>query len=153
MFAHISKNKLTAVSGSRARDAVSVRAMENFRERLRRLREKRGLSQEKLGELSGVGSVHMIESRGSPRPPYETVVKLARALDVDPDDLAGIEPPPLLPALAEFLETPTGKTATKDEIERLRRLPASGKRPTKSTYELALSLFRSMPDAERPERK
>ena len=69
-------------------------------------------------------------------------------LGVDPGDIFLSEEtlPPMSKALREFLRSPDGKTATKDEIEELRRLPARGKRPTVDTYFWALKTLRSMVD-------
>lgn len=57
--------------------------------RLRRLRERRLLTQEQLGKLAGVGeiTIHRIESGKPAR--LSTLRKLADALAVTPDTLLG----------------------------------------------------------------
>jgi transcriptional regulator with XRE-family HTH domain len=61
--------------------------------RLRELRQARFLSQEALAEKARVShfTVRRIE-QGSPAR-YQTIRKLAEALDVDPAELAGASPP------------------------------------------------------------
>ena len=57
-------------------------------ERLRRQREKGGLSQERLGQLAGVdrGYVSLVE-RGRVNPTVTTLVRLAAAVGMNPGDL------------------------------------------------------------------
>lgn len=57
--------------------------------RLRELRLERGISQETLAGLSNVSrpTIHRVE-HGQQKPHRSTVVKLARALNVKPEDLA-----------------------------------------------------------------
>lgn len=59
-----------------------------FGRRVRELRQQRGLSQEKLGELAELDRtfVNQVEA-GSRNVTLTTIVKLAHALDVDPGDL------------------------------------------------------------------
>lgn len=54
-----------------------------FAEKLRELRNARGLSEAKLAEVSGIpfGTVH-VYSIGRRKPSFAAVVKLAKALDV-----------------------------------------------------------------------
>lgn len=56
---------------------------------LRRIREERGLSQGHLARYAGVSrvTVHRVE-HGQQRPHMSTLLKLARALDVEPQELA-----------------------------------------------------------------
>lgn len=76
-----------------------------FAERLRELRDAKGLSEAKLAEASGLpfGTVH-VYALGRRKPSFAAVLKLARALGVDCtafadcDDLAGDEPEPEKPA-------------------------------------------------------
>lgn len=58
-------------------------------ERLRAVRDMRLLSQEELAELSGVNEIHISRlERGETKHPYpRTIRRLARALEVDPDEL------------------------------------------------------------------
>ena len=59
-------------------------------ENLRRLRERRLLTQAQLGEAAGVNrdQVSRIE-RNEVEPRFSTIRKLAKALEVDPVDLVG----------------------------------------------------------------
>lgn len=118
--------------------------------RLRALREKRGLTQKELAMRSGVTVAAMIESGRIGEPQYKTIVALAMALGVTPEDLMG-STSAMPRALAEFLASPPGQTATPDEIDHLRRMAASGRRPTQATYYLALQAFRSMEPANNNE--
>lgn len=64
-----------------------------FAANIRRIRERRGLTQEQLGWASGIHqtAVARIES-GERRPTLETIFKLAQGLEVPPADLfAGID--------------------------------------------------------------
>jgi transcriptional regulator with XRE-family HTH domain len=63
-----------------------------FAANIRRIRERRGLTQEQLGWASGIHqtAVARIES-GERRPTLETIFKLAQGLEVPPADFfAGI---------------------------------------------------------------
>jgi len=55
-----------------------------FAERLRELRDSKGLSEAKLAKLSGLpfGTVH-VYGIGRSKPSYSAVLKLAKALEVD----------------------------------------------------------------------
>lgn len=55
---------------------------------IRKLRRKRGLSQETVSGLAGIARTHltMIEN-GSKQPNLETVWKIAYALDISPSEL------------------------------------------------------------------
>ena len=56
---------------------------------LKRFRRRRGLTQEQLADLSGVGqtAISRLERTAGANPHWETVDKLARALRARPDDL------------------------------------------------------------------
>lgn len=56
---------------------------------IRKLREKRGLSQEKLARLADVANntIIKIESGENQNPTLETLQKIAKALDISIDDL------------------------------------------------------------------
>jgi len=56
---------------------------------LRRLRKKKGLSQEKLARLADISlnALTKIESGFAQKPTIQTVVKLSRALEVSIDEL------------------------------------------------------------------
>jgi transcriptional regulator with XRE-family HTH domain len=99
---------------------------------LRRLREKRGLTQEGLANLSGVSrpAIHRIEN-GQQAPRRSTVSKLARALEVEPSAVA----PELFPKPG----SPTSGVALTPEI-------LGGFKPYIAT--VARELARSAGDAE-----
>jgi len=57
--------------------------------RIRELRKKHNLSQEKLAELSGIDYKHiqLLESKKPSNPTISTIEKLAKALKVKPSEL------------------------------------------------------------------
>lgn len=67
--------------------AKEKRETSGFGARLKALRAAAQLTQEKLAELTGmtVGNVGRLESGGR-QPSWETVVRLAKALGVEPND-------------------------------------------------------------------
>ena len=66
-----------------ARDPLKL-----FSDRLRELREKRGISQQKLSELAGLNRNYVSDvERGRRNPCLANIVKLAEALDVAPAEL------------------------------------------------------------------
>jgi transcriptional regulator with XRE-family HTH domain len=69
--------------------------VEDFAARLRRIREAKGITPYRLAKLTGLSRVGVLKlERPGVDPKLSTVVKLAEALDVSLDDLAGIGPPP-----------------------------------------------------------
>jgi len=58
--------------------------------RIRELRNKKGLSQEKLARLADVSynTIVKIESGDSKNPTFQTMTGIARALEISLDDLA-----------------------------------------------------------------
>jgi len=62
-------------------------------ERIRKLRIKKGLSQEKLARLADVSynTIVKIESSQSKHPTIQTVAGIAKALDISLDELVGKE--------------------------------------------------------------
>lgn len=66
-----------------------MKPRDRFAVNLRRLREKRGISQEELGDLCGLHrtEVSLLE-RGGREPRLATLVKLATALDASVADLS-----------------------------------------------------------------
>ena len=72
--------------------------MERFGVALKQARLERGISQERLADLSGIGRSHVnrIETGAIYRPEPETIERLAIALDMTADELlANVEPPRL----------------------------------------------------------
>ena len=68
-----------------ASDASLLRALGK---RIRELRKKRGISQEKLAELASVHENHIRRiERGEANPSYLVVLRIARALGVKPSEL------------------------------------------------------------------
>ena len=63
--------------------------MSNITKTLRKLRVKRGLSQEKLARLADVANntIIKIEAGKNQNPTLDTLKKIAKALDVSIDDL------------------------------------------------------------------
>jgi transcriptional regulator with XRE-family HTH domain len=61
-----------------------------FSKRIRELRKKKGLSQEKLARLANVSftTIVKIESGESKHPTIQTMAGIAKALDVSLDDLS-----------------------------------------------------------------
>ena len=63
--------------------------MSNITKNLRKLRESKGFSQEKLARLSDVSynSIIKLETGGITNPTIETLQKISKALEVQVDDL------------------------------------------------------------------
>lgn len=63
--------------------------MSNISKTLRKLREQKGLTQEKLARLADVSNntVIKIEAGKNENPTLDTLKKLAKALDISVDDL------------------------------------------------------------------
>lgn len=78
-------------SDTRCKYADDVK--ETFGERLRRLREAKKLTQDRLAELSGVGrgAIAMLETGKSGQPDSDNLMALAAALEVPPAELLGRE--------------------------------------------------------------
>lgn len=64
---------------------------QQFAERLRKTRDRQGLSQRDLAERSGLtpAAISQLES-GQREPTFSTIVRLAAALKTSPNDLMGI---------------------------------------------------------------
>jgi len=59
-----------------------------FSDRVKELREKRGISQQRLSELAGLNRNYVSDvERGRRNPCLNNIVKLAEALDVSPGEL------------------------------------------------------------------
>lgn len=60
-------------------------------ENIRKLRQQKKLSQEKLARLTGISlnTLTKIESGFTKRPAFETIYKIAKALGISVDRLAG----------------------------------------------------------------
>lgn len=110
---------------------------------LRRLRQDRGLTQEQLADAAEISSVKMIET-GKNIPSVPVLIRLARVLDCSLGHLVSDPGEPLPEALERFLQTPSARDVSADEIEELKLVRARGKRPTETTYYLALQMLRSM---------
>ncbi|MGD0712799.1 MAG: helix-turn-helix transcriptional regulator [Gaiellaceae bacterium] len=62
-----------------------MKPVEQFAENVRRIRAQRGLSQEALGDASGLHRTEIsLLERGAREPRLTTIVRLARALKVKP---------------------------------------------------------------------
>lgn len=97
-------------------------------ERLRRVRRERGLTLEQLAELANTSNQQLSKlERGSARMTLDWVVRLARALDVDPSDLSDSEPMTAMPmARATAAGVPTGLSAFASPRPSDRSLPVLG---------------------------
>jgi transcriptional regulator with XRE-family HTH domain len=81
-------------------------------ERLRAIREARELSQEELSRLAGIDPIHIsrLEREETKHPYPKTVRALAKALEVDPDELrkdageGGVSPLVLRPYAGSFAD-------------------------------------------------
>ena len=108
----------------------------NFAEKLRELRDRAGLSEAKLAELSGVsfGAVHNY-GLGLRTPTFPAVVKLARALGVTCQvfaDCEDIATPAKPPARSAKPRKPSGvaqeaRSATDSVAMPMEKKPAGGK--------------------------
>jgi transcriptional regulator with XRE-family HTH domain len=64
----------------------------NFKERLTELRQEKGLSQEDLGELTGIHSMNISKwERGIILPSITSVITLAKFFNVSTDYLLGLD--------------------------------------------------------------
>lgn len=67
-----------------------AKALRAFGDRLKELREKRELSQERLSELGGMNRNYVSDvERGRRNPCLWNIVRLAEALEVSPSELFG----------------------------------------------------------------
>ncbi len=67
-------------------------AFSNFGQNLRRLRKEKGYTQTQLAELSGISQRAIVHcEKHSKRPTLEKAITLAEALDVNLEELLGIE--------------------------------------------------------------
>ena len=87
--------------------------LQRLGDRLRLAREKRGWNQRELARRAGVANsaVSRLETNDAVEPAWETIVKLATALDCSLDYLSGREPGPdseLMPANAAVARTVNG---------------------------------------------
>ena len=83
---------------------------------LKLMKEKRGLTNQQLADLSGVpvGTVNRILSGQTDNPSFQTICDLVLAMDGSLDELAGIEKAPEGPEAA--LAAQLGKRLTKQRI-------------------------------------
>ena len=69
-------------------DCVQRQPLKPFGEHLRRLREKRDLSQVRLSELAGLNRNYVGDvERGRRNPCLDNIIKLAEALNISPSEL------------------------------------------------------------------
>lgn len=67
---------------------MAVRPVEKFAKHLRELREDRGISQTRLGELAGLNRNYVSDvERARRNPCLDNILKLADALDINPSEL------------------------------------------------------------------
>lgn len=89
--------------------AIVTPMEETFGQRLRRLREERGLSQREVAEAAGHSRVWMVQLEGGTRwlgklPPYDDLRLIAKALSLTVDELVGDEEPPPVLAAEESIQ-------------------------------------------------
>lgn len=67
--------------------------MRSLAEQIKKHRKEKGISQDKLAHLAGIAfsTLAKIESGAAKQPTFETVVKIANALEVPLDELVGRE--------------------------------------------------------------
>lgn len=66
--------------------------MENkFKERLKELRQEKGLTQKQIADLFGISRISVVYWEQGSEPDYDTLIKLAKFFDVSVDFLLGIE--------------------------------------------------------------
>ncbi len=111
------------------------------RERIRSLRQEKGLTQEALCERAGISvdSVNRIES-GSRVPTLDTLARIARALGVSPGDLLQmplapvVAPPPSVARIVALVERerPEVQDAIEDVVRTVVRTLQRGTKKVKS---------------------
>lgn len=88
---------------------------EAFRERLRTARDLRGLSQGELGRRAGLPSSSIAHFEGGSRKPsFDTLRKLANALEVTTDYLLGRTEDPMLAESGDPLYRDVGMLSSRD---------------------------------------
>lgn len=69
-------------------ELVSSKGRQSIGNRLRALREARALTQEQMAEAAGIGRITLVRIEAGQRSPrYDTLIKLAKALDTQPAEL------------------------------------------------------------------
>ena len=69
-------------------EAIAARGRQSIADRIRRLRELAGVTQEELSSRAGIGRVTLVRiEKGEQSPRYNTLMALSRALGVPPGDL------------------------------------------------------------------
>lgn len=118
-------------------------------ERLVQVRATVGITQAELAASTGISKETISRyENGRLLMTVEAAHKIADATRADVGFLltghvGGQESPADYPALADFLATELGRSATSDEVAALRSLRASDGRPTVATYQTMLLALRS----------
>ncbi len=69
-------------------EQVAAAGRRSFGNRLRALRESRNFTQQQLADAAGIGRITLVRIEGGQRSPrYETLVRLANALEIQPAEL------------------------------------------------------------------
>lgn len=99
-------------------------------DRLRLLREERGLNQSELGRLSGVArsQISRIEKEERPGVGAVMIAQIARALGTTSDYLIGLTDDPSLPTRFDWQAHPDQLRRLQRLVERLARLPEARQR-------------------------
>lgn len=150
------RQKIKKKSTGNCADRKSGRRVEcgmksgELKHRLTAARKTAGLSQYELATKSGVsrGTIAAIETGVHKTVKLDTIKALARAMGIPVEALVGEEKPLADDAaLREFLASPSAQDITPWETRCLRDLRACGKRPTVTTYYIALQMLRTMKEA------
>lgn len=102
----------------------ATREAQEFAARLKKTRERQGLSQRELADRSGLtpAAISQLET-GQREPTFSTIVRLATALRTSPNDLIGIgDAEPLDPSLRGLFRD--AKKLTAKDIEAVRAFMA-----------------------------
>lgn len=115
-------------------------------ERIRKIRTEKGMTQKQVAEACGMAdsAVRKYES-GAQKPKLDTIIRLAKALDVSPSLLAGIDP---------LIETPENRAIVDCGLSEVMRdsqiFYSSGtrKKARKPTLEEAAAMLKDKPSDE-----
>ncbi|MBI4539886.1 MAG: helix-turn-helix transcriptional regulator [Gemmatimonadetes bacterium] len=101
------------------RNRVTTQAAEEFAKRLRRSRDRQGLTQSQLGEKAGLSAaaVSQLES-GERKPNFATIVHLAKALSMTPNAIMGVEEEGSDPSLRGLFRKLEGFSA--EDVEKVK---------------------------------
>ena len=110
------------------------KASELFQNRLRQARKKRGMTQAQLAKGAGLtaSAISQFES-GDREPSFSSLVKLARALEITPSYLAGLEEYALDPEIRALYREQ--QELSQEDLEVLRTVAAQLKKRSRDDAE------------------